>query len=175
MANMSYQYGTNPRKYELEYTNKKSNKKSNKTPTKKVSKKETERKRLEKEKIKKAEDRKKKAKQVIIVMAIFGMLLAISYREILIMEMFNQKKDLESQLALIEKEKGQVEKSVKEVESTLDWNKIKQIATEQLGMETKTGQPIDLEKSDSVETESTFIKEEKTSIIEKIVEFIINR
>ena len=108
-------------------------------------------------------------------MAVFGMLLTISYREIAIMEMFNQKKDMETQLAEIEKENGQVEKSIKEVESTLDWNKIKQIATEQLGMQQKTTTPVDLEKTDSVETETKLIQEEKTSLLEKIVGFFVNK
>ena len=58
--------------------------------------------------------------KVIVVVAIFGMLLALSYREITIMEMFNKQKDLENQLASIQKENGQVEKSIKEEESTLD-------------------------------------------------------
>ena len=95
------------------------------------------------------------------------------------MEMFNQKKELESELALIEKENGQVEKSIKEVESTLDWNTIKQRAIEQLGMEAKTGIPINLEKTDNVETKSEYIKPDKTNILEmtvaNIFDFIINR
>ena len=89
--------------------------------------------------------------------------------------MFNQKKDLENQLAVIEKENGQVEKSIKEEESNLNWNIIKQKATQELGMQEKTAIPIDLEKTDNVETTSKFIKEDKTNILEKIVSFIINR
>ena len=89
------------------------------------------------------------------------------------MEMFNQKKKLENQLAVIEKENGQVEKSIKEEESKLDWNQIKKRATEELGMQVKTGTPIDLEKSDNIETETKFIKEEENSFLEKIVGFII--
>ena len=173
MAGMSYQYGTSPRKYETEYTVKK--KTTKKAEPKKVSKQETERKRLEKEKQKKIEERNKKTKQVILVIAVFVMLLSISYREIAIMEMFNQKKELENQLAVIEKENGQIEKSIKEEESNLDWNKIKQIATEQLGMQTKAATPVDLEKTDNVEIQNKLIKEEETNLLEKIVRFIINR
>lgn len=172
MPRTSYQYETSPRKYEPEYTTKKS---KIKTQTKKVSKKEIEKKKIEKEKAKKAEERKKKTKQIILVVTIFGMLLAVSYREISIMEMFNQKKDLENQLALVEKENGQVEKNIKEEESRLDWNKIKQVATEQLGMQTKTGTPVDLEKTDNIETKNTYIKEEKKNFFEQIVEFLVNR
>lgn len=176
MARTSYQYGTSPRKYEPEYTTRKTTAKTTvKNTTQKISKKEIEKKKIEKEKAKKIEEHKNKTKQVLVVIAIFGMLLTLSYREISIMEMFNEKKELESQLALIEKENGQVEKNIKEVESTLDWNKIKQVATEQLGMQAKTGIPIDLEKTDFVETKDKFIQEEKTSVLEKIVSFIINR
>lgn len=173
MARMYYQYETSPRKYEPEYTpKKKPNKKIEET---KISKKDIEKKRLEKARKQKIEEKKNKTKQVATVVVIFVMLLSISYRQISIMEMFNQKKELENNLAVIEKENGQVEKSIKEVESTLDWNKIKQTATEQLGMQSKEAIPLDLEKMDHVETQTTYIKEEKTNLFEKIVGFIINR
>ena len=42
-------------------------------------------------------------------------------------------------------------------------------------MEVKTGIPINLEKSDNVETENTYIKEDETSWLEKIVSFFVNR
>lgn len=170
MARTSYQYETSPRKYEPEYTTRKITKKQ----APKVSKKEIE-KRLEKERAKKAEERKKKAKQIISVVVVFAMLLTLSYREIQIMEMFDQKKEQEDKLALIQKENGQVEKNIKEEESKLEWNTIKQRATEELGMEVKTGIPINLEKSDNVETENTYIKEDETSWLEKIVSFFVNR
>ena len=80
---------------------------------------------------------------------------------------------MENQLAVIEKENGQVEKSIKEEESKLDWNEIKRRATEELGMQIKKGTPVDLEKSDNVETNTTFIKEEETSLLEKIVGYFI--
>ena len=182
MPRASYQYGTSPRKYEPEYTprtttRKATNKKTtNKTDAKKAPKKSDAKKRIEKQKIKKAEERKSRTLQVVVVLAIFGMLLALSYREITIMEMFNQKKDLESQLATIQKENGQVEKSIREEESKLNWNEIKKTASEQLGMQIKTATPVDLEKTDNVETKNKFIKEEEeTNIIEQIISFFINR
>ena len=166
-----YQYETSPRKYEPEYTTKKTTKKQ----TPRVSKKEIERKKLEKEKAKKAEDRKKKVKQIIAVVVVFAMLLSLSYREIQIMEMFDQKKEQEDKLALIQKENGQVEKNIKEEESKLEWNTIKQRATDELGMQVKAGIPINLEKSDNIETENKYIKEDETSWLEKIVSFFVNR
>ena len=180
MPRASYQYETSPRKYEPEYTRTATRKTTSKKSTnqnynKKVVKKSDAKKRIEKQKTKKAEEKKSKALQVVVVLAIFGMLLALSYREITIMEMFNEKKDLETQLAVIQKENGQIEKSIKEEESKLNWNDIKKTASEQLGMQIKTAIPVDLEKSDNVETENKFIKEEETSIIEKIIEYFIDK
>ena len=173
MPRASYQYGTSPRKYEPDYTVRKTTRKN--VETRRVPKKESAKKRIAKEKARKAEARQKQAKQIFVVLVVFGMLLSISYREISIMEMFNQKKDMQNQLALVEKENGQVEKNIKEVERTLDWNKIKQVAEEQLGMQVKTGTPVELDNTDNVEIERTFIEEEETSFVEKIINFIINR
>ena len=177
MPRAQYQYGTSPRKYEPEYTTKRVTKKTptNKKQTQKVVQKSEAKKRIENKRAQKVKERKNHTVQVAIVLTIFGMLLALSYREIAIMEMFNQKKTLESQLAVIQKENGQVEKSIKEEESNLDWNSIKQIATEQLGMQAKAGISIDLEKSDNVEKTTKLIKEEETNIIEDIIEYFINK
>lgn len=173
MPRTAYQYETSPRKYEPDYTPRKITKK--KTEIKKVSKKINEKEKAARQKAKKAQEIKKQAKQIVIVALIFGMLLAVSYREISIMEMFNQKKDMETQLAAIEKENGQVEKNIKEVESRLEWNNIKQIATEQLGMQEKKATPVELDRTDNVETETILIQEEKVSLIEKIIGAIISK
>ena len=222
MPRASYQYGTSPRKYEPDY---KTSTTTKKTTHKATLKKSEAKKRIEKQRAQKAKQKKSRVLQVIGVLGVFGMLLALSYREITIMEMFNQKKNLETQLATIQKENGQIEKSIREEESKLNWNDIKQTASEQLGMQTKTavpvdlenqlstiqkenGQieksikeeesklnwneikkvaseqlgmqaktavPVDLEKSDNVETTSKLIKQEETNIIEKIIEYFINR
>lgn len=176
MPRNSYQYGTSPRKYDIEYTTTAKQVKS-KTKQKQVQTKpkELKNKTPKTEAKKNVQEGKSRALQVVVVLAIFGMLLTVSYREIAIMEMFNQKKNLENNLAVIQKEDGQVEKSIKEVESTLDWNSIQQKATEQLGMQKKAGTPVDLDKSDNVETSSKLIKEESSSIIDKIIEYFINK
>lgn len=177
MPRTSYQYGTSPRKYEPEYTNKRTAKKitTNKTRAKKTPQKSEAKKRIEKQKAKKAKERKSKTIQVIVVIAIFGMLLALSYREIAIMEMFNQKKELENQLSAIQKENGQIEKNIKEEESKLNWNEIKKTASEQLGMQIKTPTRVELEKSDNVEYVSKLIKEDETNWIEDIIKYFINK
>ena len=174
MPRNSYQYGTSPRKYEPDYTVVRKKNVTNKN-TKIEEPKKNIKNNIEKTKSKNIQEGKSRALQIVVVLAIFGMLLTVSYREISIMEMFNQKKSLENNLATIEKENGQVEKSIKEVESTLDWNSIQQKATEQLGMQKKSGTPVDLEKSDNVETTSKFIKSEKSNFIEKVIEYFINK
>lgn len=176
MPRNSYQYGTSPRKYDIEYTTTAKQVKS-RTKQKQVQTKpkELKNKTSKIEAKKNVQEGKSRALQVVVVLAIFGMLLTVSYREIAIMEMFNQKKNLENNLAVIQKEDGQVEKSIKEVESTLDWNSIQQKATEQLGMQKKAGTPVDLDKSDNVETSSKLIKEESSNIIDKIIEYFINK
>ena len=169
MARNSYQYGTSPRKYEPEY----SPKKTKKTTTKQVPKKQTTKKKAVKNQTK--QNARIKTKMIFAVIMVFGMLLTISYREIALMEMFNQKKGLENKLAVIDKENGQIDKNIKEIESTLDWNKIKQVATEQLGMEAKAVIPIDLEKTDFIEKDEKLLKEEKQSLFEKVFGFLINK
>ena len=67
------------------------------------------------------------------------------------------------------------EKSIEEEESKLDWNKIKQVATGELGMQKKEEISIELNKTDSVETQNTYIKEQNESFIEKIIEYFINK
>ena len=97
MPKNSYQYGTSPRKYEPDYIT--IRKKDTTIEPKKVNnKKITKTKKIEKTKkqqntkTKNVKEGKHRALQVVIVLAIFGMLLTVSYREIAIMEMFNQKK-----------------------------------------------------------------------------------
>ena len=179
MPRASYQYETSPRKYEPEYTRRVTTTKTKTSQTKKVAQKgnakKVAKKKSENLKAKKAEEKKNKFMQVVLVIAVFGMLLAVSYREISIMEMFNHKKDMESQLAVVEKENGQVQKSIKEEESKLDWNEIKRRATDELGMQTKVGTPVNLEKSDNVETTSKLIKEEQVSLVDKVIEYFINK
>lgn len=173
MSRNSYQYETSPRKYEPEYTPRRTQRQP--VQKTKAPSKEQIRKNIAQAKAKRAEQRKGKTRQLVLVMAIFGMLLAVSYREISIMEMFNQQKEMENQLALIEKENGQIEKNIKEVESTLDWNKIKSVASTELGMQTKEAIVIGLEKTDNVEVEKKYIKEDKVSFLEKVVGFFINK
>ena len=171
MSRSLYQYETSPRKIEPEYEpvrKKSTNKKRNISTQKRTVKTKYQ---LQREK--KKVERKNHAKQILIVLSLFGMLLAVSYREIHIMEMFNNKKDMENQLALIEKENGQIEKDIKAEESKLDWNIIRQKAKDELGMKEANKITVELERTDNVEKEEKLIKEDNTSLLEKIVEKII--
>ena len=172
MARGYYQYESSPRKYDTYYRTdrkKQSNTKNKKT----TQKKQVVKTQYQVQKEKKKNEAKSHTKQIGIVIAIFAMLFAVSYREIAIMEMFNNKKDMENQLALIEKENGQVEKDIKTQESKLDWNVIKQKATEELGMKEASKIAIDLDKTDNVEKDVTLVEEDNTSIVEKIIEKLI--
>lgn len=171
MPRSLYQYETSPRKIEPEYepVRKKSTNKKRNISTQKSTVKTKYQLQREKKKV----ERKNHAKQILIVLSLFGMLLAVSYREIHIMEMFNNKKDMENQLALIEKENGQVEKDIRSQESKLDWNTIKQKATNELGMREATKINVELKRADNVEKEEKLIKEDDTSLLEKIVEKLI--
>lgn len=169
-----YQYETSPRKIEPDYAPARSNRKKQTESSKTTTKKQNEKTKYQIQREKKRAERKAHTMQIAVVLVIFGMLLTVSYREISIMEMFNNKKDMENQLALIQKENGQIEKDIKAEESKLDWNFIKQKATEELGMQETAKIPVKLEKTDNVEKDVTLIKEDKTSFIEKLIEkFII--
>jgi len=91
------------------------------------------------------------------------------------MKLYNQKKNMENQLSTIQKENGQIEKSIREEESKLNWNDIQKTASEQLGMQQKVAIPLDLEKTDHVETKNQFIKEEESNLLEDIIAYFINK
>ena len=152
----SYQYGTSPRKLEPRY---------------KTSKRKLEVIKNEPKKNKKPSKDVKKAKQsqLYLVIAIFALLVTISYRNSLINEEFNSMQDLKQELANVEKENKQLEIGI---EGSLNLNNIEKIATEQLGMQKRSvDQTIytELPKEDYVEAATEEIQEEKTSLLEKIL------
>ena len=161
MSRSSYQYETSPRKYEPDYDipRKRTQQTRRKNRTKKTTaKKQTIKTNYQIKKEKKKIEMLNHVKQILIVIGIFIMLL----------------KKMENELALIQKENGQVEKDIKAQESKLDWNMIKQKATEELGMQEANKIAIELDKSDNVEKEVTLIKADNTSFLEKLIEkFII--
>ena len=152
----SYQYGTSPRKLEPRY---------------KTSKRKLEVIKNEPKKNQKNSKNAKKSKQsqLYLVIAIFALLVTISYRNSLINEEFNSMQNLKQELANVEKENKQLEIGI---EGSLNLNNIEKIATEQLGMQKRSvDQTIytELPKEDYVEEATEEIKEEKASWIEKIL------
>lgn len=154
MAN--YQYGTSPRKLETRY----------KTTKKKL---EVIKNEPKKNNILSREEKKARKKQICLVIAIFALLVTISYRNSLINEEFNSIQSLKEELYNLEKENKQLEIGI---EGSLNLNNVEKIASEQLGMQKQTvGQTIytELPKEDYVEAATEEIKEEKTSVFEQIL------
>lgn len=158
MASLWYQYETSPRKIEPEYE-----------PVKRKNK----NKKIKKTKLKKIEpsiDGFKKAKQLSMILIIFFVLLAISYRNSLINERFKEIKGLKNELSTVKKENGQINKSIEE---SLNKENMEKIAVEQLGMQRKTKDQtveIIIEKSDYIETSTDNINNnEEENWFEKIL------
>ncbi len=151
-----YQYETSPRKLEPRYKN-------NKRKLEIIKNEQNKNTVLSKE------EKKNRKKQVCLVIAIFALLITISYRNSLITEQFNITQGLKEDLANVEKENKQLEISI---EGSLNLNKIEKIATEQLGMQKQTvDQTIytELPKQDYVEAVIEEDNEEQQSLIQKII------
>jgi len=139
-----YEYGTSPRKLEPGYRPK----------TKKKSRKEFERQvKINEQQRKNAIklEKKKHNKNVVFIIAIFLILLMISYRSSLINEKFNQLQTEKAKLSSIEKTNGQLQVSI---ESSLNLNNIEESAKQKLGMQKlENGQKVyvNLDKKDYVE------------------------
>ena len=152
MNRHNYEYGTNPRKIEPNYKRgKKQNKNDVKTRIKRNEEVRKQAMKLEK---------KKHQKNVALVVAIFLILLAISYRNSLINEKFNEIQNKKTELSSIEKTNGQLQVSIEE---SVNLSSIEQAAKDRLGMKKPDNDQkvyIELEKKDYVETATEEIKED---------------
>lgn len=154
MAN--YQYGTSPRKLEPSY----------KTSKRKL---EVIENKPNKNNILSKKQKKERKKLICLVIAIFALLVTISYRNSLINQEFNSIQNLKQELSNLEKENKQLEIGI---EGSLNLNNVEKIASEQLGMRKQTvAQTIytELPKEDYVEAATEEIKEEKASLLENIL------
>ena len=113
-----YEYETSPRKLEPEYEEEPRTKKQTNTHKKT-------------QKNKAAEYSKKKAKYIVQIALVFVVLLSISYRHSLINTKFNEKENLKTELAKIQKENAQLQVNI---EKGTNVNNIEQQAKEKLGM-----------------------------------------
>ena len=165
MARSAYQYTTNPRKLEPEY---KPNKQKRKlkvvedVPRQKV-------------KISK-EERKKQMKITLFVIAIFGILLTISYRNSQINEKFTEMQSLKQELSSLQKENEQTKVNI---QNGLNLNNIEKLAKEKLGMQKLTNKQtvyVSLPKKDYVESASEAVAiENNKNWLEKIIDKILNK
>ena len=156
-----YQYETSPRKLQPEYEQKKNPYKKKKTSTQTAKKVEKQVNLMQKPKMK-----------LLMYIAIgFAILFAISYRNSLITENFNEKESLKKELSAIQKENEQLKVNI---EKTLNLNNVEQSAKEMLGMQKLDNSQkvyISLPKKDYVESsEKEFVIEENTNFWQKIMQ-----
>lgn len=170
MNRHNYEYGTNPRKIEPDYKRgKKQNKNDVKTRIKRNEEVRKQAMKLEK---------KKHQKNVALIVAIFLILLAISYRNSLINEKFNEIQNKKTELSSIEKTNGQLQVSIEE---SVNLSSIEQAAKDRLGMKKPDNDQkvyVELEKKDYVETATEEIKEDtkdSNKWYEKIIDKIFKK
>lgn len=163
MEKARYQYGTSPRKVEPEYIPNKKNRIKVVPNNPKVAKISHQQKR-------------KQVKMTITIIAIFALLLTISYRNSQINEKFNEAQGLKRNLSTLQKENEQLKVSI---ENSLTVQYIEQQAKEKLGMKKLTNKQtvyVNLPKKDFVESPSEkVIVEEEKNWFEKFVDMIFNR
>jgi cell division protein FtsL len=154
-----YQYGTSPRKLEPDYNPYR----QKQNLAKKVRPKKTA-KQIKQEK-------KRKRMQTLTVLALFAILLTISYRNSLINESFTEVQTLKTELAALQKENEQLEVNI---ENSLNLNNIEQAAKEKLGMQkasSKQTKYVTLPKSDYIEVASEeVVMEDDASWITKVID-----
>lgn len=154
MARSNYQYGTSPRKLQPEY----------RPSRRKIN--EEEEKRKKEEQIKKAKQKRIELKEqkrryhinIMIIVGVFIVLFAISYRNSLITEKFNYIQEQKSMLALLEKSNAQLEVSIEE---SVSLSNVEKEAKERLGMQKLDNSQkvyVNLDKKDYTES----VKEEIT-------------
>lgn len=143
MNKRGYEYGTTPKKIKPNYETHKKNKKDIQRQMK-INE--------EQKKIALKLEKRRHNQNVAFVVAIFFILLTISYRSSLINEKFNEIQENKGKLAAIEKTNGQLEVNI---ESSLNLNNIEENAKEKLGMKRLDNTQkvfVTLDKKDYVET-----------------------
>ncbi len=161
-----YQYETSPRKLEPDYKTEK--KRQNIRVVKDLPKQEVK---LSKE------QKRKHRRATLLVLAIFALLLTISYRNTKINEKFNDMQNLKTELASLQKENEQLQVTI---ENSLNFSNIEKQAKEKLGMQKLTNKQtvyVNLPKKDYIEpaTEKVEISDNNKNWFEKFVDKIFNR
>ena len=160
-----YQYETSPRKLQPEYTPIK----------KKYPKKSTASKKINNAQKKKKTVETTNYKVILYIGIIFAMLFAISYRNALLAQRYNELKNMKVQLSKIEKENEQLEVNI---ESKINLSAIEKKASEELGMKKLNDSQtvyVSLDKTDYIESAADSVKlEEELNLFEKIIDTIKN-
>ena len=171
MPKYNYQYETSPRKVQPEYQPKrKTNQRKKYQEQLKINEKQR------KEAIKM--EKKKHNKNIAFIMAIFLILLAISYRSSLINERFSAIQKEKATLSALQKTNDQLEVSI---ESSLNLKNIEETAKEKLGMQKLENDQkvyVNLDKKDYVEASTEDIDitiEENTNWFMKIINKIFGK
>lgn len=165
MARAEYQYSTSPRKLEPEYRSQKRKQKLRVVED------------LPRQEVKVSKEQKRKRIQLTItVIAIFGLLLTISYRNSQINEKFNEMQSLKKELSSLQKENEQLKVNIA---NGLNLANIEKLAKEKLGMQKLTNNQIvyvSLPKKDYVESASEkVVIKDQTNWFEKLVNKIFNK
>ena len=147
MATSNYQYETSPRKLQPEY---RPNRRKKFEEEKKQ--KEEQLKRAKQKRIELQQRKRKYHKKIGIIIGVFLVLLAISYRNSLITEKFNEIQDQKSQLAMLDKTNSQLEVSIEE---SISLNNVEKEAKDKLGMQKLENDQkvyVNLDKKDYTES-----------------------
>lgn len=165
MARAEYQYSTSPRKLEPEYRPQKRKQKLRVVED------------LPRQEVKVSKEQKRKRIQLTItVIAIFGLLLTISYRNSQINEKFNEMQSLKKELSSLQKENEQLKVNIA---NGLNLANIEKLAKEKLGMQKLTNKQIvyvSLPKKDYIESASEkVVIKDQTNWFEKLVNKIFNK
>ena len=167
MARSRYEYSTSHRKLQPEYNPRKRAKKNNLKVVKELPRQEVK---MTKEQI------KRRKNIALIVVAIFVILLTVSYRNSQINEKFSQVQKLKKELSSIQKENEQLKVNI---ENSLNLNNVEKIAKEKLGMQKLTNRQtlyVSLPKRDYVEAATEEVKkEEDKNWFQKIVDSLFNK
>lgn len=165
MGRSGYQYTTSPRK--LEPNQKTQNKRKKLKIVEDIPRQKIE---ISKE------QRRRQIKITLFVIAIFGILVTISYRNSQINEKFTEMKNLEQELASLQKENEQTKVSI---QNGLNLNNIEKLAKEKLGMQKLTNKQttyVSLPKKDYVQSATEkIILEDNKNWFEKLVDKIFNK
>ena len=167
MARSRYEYSTSPRKLQPEYNPRKREKKNDLKVLKDLPRQEVK---MTKEQI------KRRKNIALIVVAIFVVLLTVSYRNSQINEKFSQVQKLKKELSSIQKENEQLKVNI---ENSLNLNNVEKIAKEKLGMQKLTNRQtlyVSLPKRDYVEAATEEVKkEEDKNWFQKMVDSLFNK